>query len=56
MGIQAPEPKEDGGKLVAAGVVGAVLLVAFAMPRLLRNLFITLVVLAAVGGFWLAYR
>lgn len=55
MGIQIDPPKENDGKLVAAGVVGAVLLVAFAMPRLVRSLFVVLVLLAAAGGFWLAY-
>ncbi|MBY5698386.1 hypothetical protein [Rhizobium leguminosarum] len=56
MGIQVPAPKKDQGKLIAAGVVGAVLLVAIAMPRVVRNLFIVVIVLAAASGFWLAYH
>ncbi len=53
MPIQVYPPKQDRGKLVAAGIIGVVLLVAFAMPRVVRGLFVVLVALAATAAFWL---
>ena len=54
MPIQIDPPKRPTGKLFAAGLLAAVLLVVISMPRALRALFVTMAALAAIAGFWLA--
>lgn len=53
MAIQVDESKPKSGKLMAAGILAAVILVAFSMPPFIRALFVIIAVLAAVSGAWL---
>ena len=54
MPIQVPEKKPVSGKLVAAGILGAVVLVALSLPSWLRWV-VVMVVIAAGAGAWLFY-
>jgi len=53
MPIQVDPPKPNAGKLAAAGILTALLLIALSMPRFFRALFVTAVVLAGRSAAWL---
>ena len=55
MPIQVDSPKPHTGKLFAAGLLMAVLLIAFSMPRMLRALILMMVVLAAISSAWVFF-